>query len=90
MANIGAKNGNAYMSAILNSGCGGCGCGEGMGALCPTCSASMATDTFIPQASLPTFLQGDAYMAGFPTVYLAGAVALTLAFMFMGSKRGRR
>ncbi len=93
MANIGAKNGKDYMSAVMTGGgCGGsCGCG-GLGAIagCATCSASMVSDTLIPQASLPAFLQGDAYIAGFPTVYLAGAVALTLAFMMMGSKRGRR
>jgi hypothetical protein len=68
--------------------CGGCG---GLGAIagCATCSASMLTDTLIPQASLPAFLQGDAYIAGYPTVYLAGAVVLGLV-LFMGSKRGRR
>jgi hypothetical protein len=68
-------------SGVGDCGCGGsCGCG-GMGTL--------TSDTFIPQASLPTFLQGDAYITGFPTVYLAGAVVLGLV-LFMGGKKGRR
>jgi hypothetical protein len=79
-------------SGVGDCGCSGSGggCG-GLGAIagCATCSASMTTDTLIPQASLPAFLQGDAYIAGYPTVYLAGAVVLGLV-LFMGSKRGRR
>ncbi len=86
MAYIGAKNGKAaVVAAATNGGCGmGCGCDScgGMGTL--------SSDTFIPQASLPAFLQGDAYISGFPTVYLAGAVVLVLGFMMMGSKKGRR
>jgi hypothetical protein len=69
------------------SGLGDCGCGGS----CGGCGGlgTLTGDTLIPQASLPTFLQGDAYIAGFPTVYLAGAVVLGVA-LFMGSKRGRR
>ena len=68
---IGAKNGKA-------AGCGGpCGCSGGMGAL--------TGDTLIPQASLPSFLQGDALISGVPTVYLAGGVLL-VAVMMMGGK----
>ena len=82
------------LSGISGIGCGsGCGCTVpgfgGMGSLCTTCSASMVSDTLIPQASLPTFLQGDAYIAGFPTVYLGGIVLLGV-FMMMGGKKGRR
>jgi hypothetical protein len=44
-------------------------------------------DTIIPQASLPTFLQGETF--GFPTVYVAGVGVLAL-IMFMGSRGGRR
>ena len=85
MALIGAKNGKAAMAA--GDGCGtGCGCGGS----CGGCGmGSLSSDTIIPQASLPTFLQGDAYITGFPTVYLAGAVVLGLV-LFMGGKRGRR
>jgi hypothetical protein len=98
MAAIGAKNGKAAIAAAASDSCGGCGCGGscggcgGLGAIagCATCSASMTSDTIIPQASLPAFLQGDAYMAGFPTVYIAGAVVLLVGFMMMGGKRGRR
>jgi hypothetical protein len=69
------------------SGLGDCGCGGS----CGGCGMGTLTgDTLIPQAMLPAFLQGDAYIAGFPTVYLAGAVALVVGFMFAGSKRGRR
>jgi hypothetical protein len=69
-------------------GLGGCGCGGG----CGGCGGmgTLTSDTIIPQASLPTFLQGDAYITGFPTVYLAGAIVLTLGVMMMGGKRGRR
>lgn len=71
-------------------GFSGCGCGSpndmvrgfsGMGTL--------TSDTLIPQASLPTFLQGDAYITGFPTVYLAGIVVL-VAVSVIGGKKGRR
>jgi hypothetical protein len=68
------------------SGVGDCGCGGS----CGGCGMGTLTgDTLIPQAMLPAFLQGDAYIAGFPTVYLAGVVVLG-AMLFMGSKRGRR
>ena len=85
MAAIGAKNGKA---AIEASGCGGCGCGGS----CSGCGGmgSLTSDTLIPQASLPTFLQGDAYITGFPTVYLAGAVVVLVGFMFMGGRSARR
>lgn len=64
----------------------GCGCGGS----CGGCGMGTLTgDTLIPQAMLPAFLQGDTYIAGFPTVYLAGAVVLGLV-LFMGSKKGRR
>lgn len=89
MAAIGAKNGAAAIAAA-SDGCGsgmGCGCGGscggyGMGAL--------TGDTIIPQASLPTFLQGDSIITGFPTVYLAGAGLVIVAFLFMGGRSGRR
>ncbi len=86
MAAIGAKNGKAAIAAA--SGCGDCGCGGS----CGGCAGmgTLSSDTFIPQASLPAFLQGDSYITGFPTVYIAGAVALTLAFMFMGGRSARR
>jgi hypothetical protein len=51
---------------------------------------SLTSDTLIPQASLPAFLQGDAYITGFPTVYLAGAIALTVVFMMSAGGRRRR
>ncbi len=81
MAAIGAKNGKAAIAAASGMGCG-CGCGGGMGTL--------SSDTLIPQASLPAFLQGDAYITGFPTLYLAGAVVLVLGFMFAGGSSRRR
>lgn len=66
----------------MGCGCGGsCGGGCGMGAL--------TGDTIIPQASLPSFLQGDALITGFPTLYLAAGVILAGLF-FMNSKKGRR
>lgn len=65
-------------------------CGAGMGCGCASCGMGALTgDTLIPQASLPTFLQGDSYITGFPTVYLAG-LAILGAFAFMGGKKGRR
>jgi hypothetical protein len=86
MAAIGAKNGKAAIAAA-SSGCGDCGCGGS----CGGCGmGTLSSDTFIPQASLPVFLQGDAYITGFPTVYLAGAVVVTLAVMFMGGRSARR
>jgi hypothetical protein len=84
MAAIGAKNGKAAIAAA--SGCGDCGCGGS----CGGCGmGTLSSDTIIPQASLPVFLQGDAYIAGFPTVYLAGAVLL-VGIMFMGGRSARR
>ena len=82
MALIGHGNGQADdCGAGMGCGCGGSCGGCGMGAL--------TSDTFIPQAKLPTFLQGDAYISGFPTVYLAlGVVAV--GFMFMGGSSGGR
>ena len=67
--------------ASLGCGCGGscAGCG-GLGGL---------GDTLIPQASLPTFLQGDALVSGIPTVYLAAGVLLA-AVLFMGGRSARR
>jgi hypothetical protein len=89
MAAIGARNGKAAIAAAAASGCGDCGCGGS----CGGCGGmgTLSSDTFIPQASLPAFLQGDAYITGFPTVYLAGAVALTLVLMMsMGGRSARR
>lgn len=80
------------------SGLGGCGCGSpnqmvrgfsGMGALATTDFGLVNGDTIIPQASLPTFLQGDNWITGFPNVYTAGVVVIA-AVMFMGGKKGRR
>jgi hypothetical protein len=90
MAMIGAKNGKAAMAAA-GGDCGsgmGCGCGGS----CGGCGmGTLSSDTIIPQASLPTFLQGDSYITGFPTVYLAGAVVFGLVlFMGSSSRRGRR
>ncbi len=87
MAYIGAKNGKAAVVAAASDGMG-CGCGGS----CGGCGGmgTLSSDTFIPQASLPSFLQGDAYITGFPTLYLAGAVVLVLGFMFAGSSGGRR
>lgn len=80
MALIGHGNGSSLEG--IGCGCGGgCGCSGGMGAL--------TSDTFIPQAKLPTFLQGDAYITGVPTLYLAlGVVAA--GFLFMGGSGGGR
>lgn len=77
----------AGVSGIGRSGMGGCGCGPvpGFGGM-----GTLTSDTLIPQASLPTFLQGDAYITGFPTVYLAGIVVLAAVAVMGGSKRGRR
>jgi hypothetical protein len=64
------------------SGVGDCGCGGS----CGGCGMGDWT------ASLPTFLQGSTTLPGVgavPTVYLAGA-AIFAAFLFMGSKKGRR
>jgi hypothetical protein len=80
------------------SGVGGCGCGHpyemargfsGMGTLATTDFGLVNGDTIIPQASLPTFLQGDNWITGFPNVYTAGVVVIA-AVMFMGGKKGRR
>ncbi len=77
---LGARNGKAAMKAL------GCGCGGG----CGSCGmGTLSSDTIIPQASLPAFLQGDAYIAGFPTVYLAG-VALIAAVAMFGNSTSRR
>ncbi len=76
MALIGHGNGKA-------NGCGDCGCNGGMGAL--------TSDTIIPQASLPTFLQGDTWITGFPNVYVAlGVVVVGVMFMGGSARRGRR
>jgi hypothetical protein len=64
------------------TGVGDCGCGGS----CGGCGMGDWT------ASLPTFLQGSTTLpvvGSVPTVYLAGA-AVFAAFLFMGSKRGRR
>jgi hypothetical protein len=79
------------------SGVGGCGCGHpnemvrgfsGMGTLAPTDFGLVNGDTIIPQASLPTFLQGDNWISGFPNVYTAGIGVVGLFIMF--AKKGRR
>lgn len=76
--------------ALIGNGgdSGGCGMGCGAGCGCDSCSGMGGLgDTIIPQASLPTFLQGE--ISGVPTIYLAlGVVAA--AVLFMGQKRGRR
>jgi len=81
---LGARNGKAAMKAAGGCGCAGsCGPCGGMGTL--------SSDTIIPQTSLPSFLQGDAYISGFPTVYLAGIALIAAVAMFGGSsRRGRR
>jgi hypothetical protein len=64
------------------SGVGDCGCGGS----CGGCGMGDWT------SSLPTFLQGSVTLpavGSVPTVYLAGGVLLA-AFLFMGSKKGRR
>ena|ERR1700722_12670589 len=80
------------------SGVGGCGCGSpnemvrgfsGMGLLATTDFGLVNGDTIIPQASLPAFLQGDNWVAGFPNLYTAIGVGI-VAFMVMGGKKGRR
>lgn len=80
------------------SGMGGCGCGSpnemvrgfsGMGTLATTDFGLVNGDTIIPQVSLPTFLQGDNWISGFPNVYTAGVVVIGIV-LFMGSKKGRR
>jgi hypothetical protein len=77
----------------------GCGCGNptdmvrgfsGMGTLATTDFGLINGDTIIPQASLPTFLQGDNWISGFPNVYTAGVVGAIAIAMMMGGKKGRR
>ena len=69
--------------------CGG-GMGCGCGGTCGGCGMGALTgDTIIPQASLPSFLQGDALITGFPTLYLVAGGFLA-AFFFMNTKKGRR
>jgi hypothetical protein len=71
----------------------GCGCGPrgfgGMGTLATTDFGLVNGDTIIPQASLPSFLQGDNWISGLPNLYTAGVVVVGV-FMFMGGKKGRR
>jgi hypothetical protein len=80
------------------SGVGGCGCGSpnemvrgfsGMGLLATTDFGLINGDTIIPQASLPTILQGDNWVSGIPNLYTAIGVGI-VAFMVMGGKKGRR
>ena len=96
-----AHGGAGPLSPSMNSlsgigsigGMGGCGCGprgfNGMGTLATTDFGLINGDTIIPQASLPAFLQGDSWVAGFPNLYTAIGVGL-VAFMVMGGKKGRR
>ena|SRR5271166_1075898 len=80
-------------SQIGNGGSTSCGmgCGCGMGALSPTDWGLVSGDTIIPQASLPVFLQGDTWVAGFPNLYLAGVALVVAVAVIGGSKaRGRR
>jgi hypothetical protein len=71
----------------------GCGCGprgfNGMGTLATTDFGLINGDTIIPQASLPTILQGDNWVSGIPNLYTAIGVGI-VAFMVMGGKKGRR
>lgn len=80
MALIGHGNG-----ADLDCG-STCGCGGSCGA----CGMGGLGDTIIPQASLPSFLQGAAYIPGVPTLYLAGGLALAFLFFRSSTARGRR
>lgn len=66
------------------------GCGAGMGCGCGSCGMGTLTgDTIIPQANLPSFLQGDSLISGVPTLYLVAGGFLA-AFFFMNAKKGRR
>lgn len=75
----------------------GCGCGSvrgfsGMGALSTTDFGLVSGDTIIPQASLPTFLQGDNWITGFPNLYTAigvGVLALVIGSSMGGGRRRR-
>jgi len=94
----------AGMGCGCGGSCGGCGMGAypNYGRSLANASAvglehrhafdgigALTSDTLIPQAKLPTFLQGDAYISGVPTVYLALGV-LAAGFMFMGGSSGGR
>ncbi len=85
MAYIGAKNGKAAIEAA-----GGCGMGCGCGGSCGGCGmGSLSSDTLIPQAMLPAFLQGDGFITGFPTVYLAGGIAILAMWLWTSGGGGR-
>ncbi len=77
----------------IGSGVSGCGCGTGynpgMGLLA-TDFGLMSGDTIIPQASLPTFLQGDNWIAGFPNLYVGLGVVLVGVIFMSGGRKGRR
>ncbi len=61
-------------------------CGGGMGCGCQSCGMGALTgDTLIPQASLPSFLQGDSWITGVPTLYIAGGALLVTWAMFMNA-----
>jgi hypothetical protein len=73
----------------------GCGCGMpgyygGMGTLATTDFGLVNGDTIIPQASLPTFLQGDNWISGMPNIYTALGVGVLVLVVASGSKKGRR
>ena len=61
-----------------------------MGTLATTDFGLVNGDTIIPQASLPTFLQGDNWITGVPNLYTAmGGVVLALV-VIASQKKGRR
>ena len=86
-----AQIGNGAAAA----GVSGCGCGMpgyygGMGTLATTDFGLVSGDTIIPQASLPTFLQGDNWITGFPNLYVALGAGVIALVVIGSQKKGRR